>query len=271
MLGKLIKYEFKATRKMLLLYGLLFVLATAMAVILRFSSNAEGDLFVEAMGEEARFSEFFALFTFLISAAYAFMSAFIFASVLFGAIGRFRFNLLGNQGYLMHTLPVKAGQHILAKNIVSIVWTVLGVIAVLISYMIIGTIFFDIVLWDDLVLLLHKPEIQSLFTSTRFWLILAGVIVLAIISVSELYFRIYASMAAGYSLNNHRRAASIGAFIVLSIINAIFHGVLLPVIPSPNTSTGWWFMIFEIIYAAVWGLIYYLIAAQLLNRRLNLQ
>ena len=271
MLGKLIKYEFRATRKMLLLYGLLLVLAAAMAFILRFSFNTDGDLFIEAMGGEGLGSGLFAFFTFIVSAAYAFMSAFIFASVLFGAINRFRVNLLGNQGYLMHTLPVKAGQHVLAKNITSIIWTILGVVAVLISYMIIGTILFDIVLWNDFVLLLHKPEVQALFTNARFWGVSAGVVVLVIISVGELYFRIYASMAAGYSLNNHRAAASIGAFIVLSIVKSIPHGILLPTIPNISTSTGWWFLIFEIIYTAVWGIVYYIIAAQLLSKRLNLQ
>ena len=86
MLGKLIKYEFKATRKMLMLYGLLFILAAVMAVIFRFAFNTNGDLFVEAIGREARFSGVIALFMFLITAAYAFMNAFIFAAVLFGAI-----------------------------------------------------------------------------------------------------------------------------------------------------------------------------------------
>ena len=170
MLGKLIKYEFKATRKMLLLYGLLLVLAAVMAVIFRFSFNADGNLFVEAIGKEARFSGFVALFAALISAAYAFMNAFIFTAVLFCAINCFRVNLLGNQGYLMNTLPAKAGKHILAKNIVSIVWTVLGVIAALISYVIIGAILMDGELWESFINLFSISDMQLVFTGARFWL-----------------------------------------------------------------------------------------------------
>ena len=269
MLGKLIKYEFKATRKMLMFYGLLFMLAAMMAVMLRFDINANGDLFVGAMWREARFSGLIALFASLIIAAYAFMNAFIFAAVIFGGINRFRLNILGNQGYLMHTLPVKAEYHILAKNIVSIIWTILGVIAALISYMIIGVVLMDDTLWDALPLIFSTLQEQLVFSVAQFWLVFAEVIVLVIVSISELYFRIYASMAVGYSFNKHRAAASVGAFIVLGIAESTLNSIFLSFINT--VYIDWKFLLFTIISSAIFGTVYYFIAAWFLNNRLNLQ
>ena len=268
MLGKLIKYEFRATRKMLLLYGLLLILAAVMAVIFRFG------LVPDIISNEPENPLGFVWFAeFIVSAAYSFMNAFIFAAVLFSSINRFRLNLLGNQGYLMHTLPVKSGQHILAKNIVSLSWTIISVIALLISYMIVGIGFLKTDFLSEFGQLFVDSYSQSLFTSARFWLVFAGFIIFGIISVSDLYFRIYASMAAGYSLNNHRAAASIGAFIALSIVKSIPHGILMSYLPDAMNlaSIEWKFLIFEIIYSAVWALVYYFIAAWFLNKRLNLQ
>ena len=273
MLGKLIKYEFKATRRMLLLYALLFVLAAATAVIFRFSINANGDLFVEVIGNEARFSGFIAIIIFLISTAYVFMNAFIFAAVLIDAINRFRSNLLGDEGYLMHTLPLKTEYLILSKNVTSVVWTISGIIAALLSYLMIGAIYMGGKMWKGLIHLFSTSNMDLLFTSPRFWSISLTFILLTIISISELYFRIHASMAVGYSLKNHRAAASIGIYIVLSIAKSIPHNILLPLITNHSSLSyiPWRFLIFEIVYTVIWCAIYYFISAWFLNKRLNLQ
>ena len=270
MLGKLIKYEFKATRKMLLLYGLLLILAVVMAVMFRFSFNSDSNAFMEAALQKVRVSGLVRFFVFFFGAAYTFMNAFIFAAVLFIAVNRFRQNILGNQGYLMHTLPVKTEYHILTKNIVSVIWTILGVVAALISYVIIAVILMD---RNTLAYLLQElfsiNTVRIIFSNAKFWTMLVEFSVLTVISISELYFRIYASMAIGYSLNKHRAIASVGIFVVLSIAKSMPHSILLPILAGGMT--GWGFLMFEIIYAAAWGAIYYFITAWFLSKRLNLQ
>lgn len=273
MLGKLIKYEFKATRKMFLMYGLLLVLAIVMALSLRFSFRTDAGTIVDAAIRKAYLSGVAGFFVFIVSAAYAFMNAFIFAAVLFVAINRFRVNLLGNQGYLMHTLPVKAEHHILTKNIVSLVWTILGVISLLLSYVIIGVILMD---GKNLELLFRElfssNTLRIIFSNAKLWITLVELSVLTVISISELYFRIYASMAVGYSLNKHRAVASVGTFVALSIAKSMPHSIILTNIANLMYASSMdTLLIFEIGYAVVWGLVYYFITAWFLNKRLNLQ
>ena len=271
MLGKLIKYEFKATRKMLLIYGLLLVLAIIMAVMMRFSFSSGGRLFDEDIVQKANLSGLVRFFETLITAAYAFMNAFVFGAVLFCVINRFRVNLLGNQGYLMHTLPVKTEYHILTKNLVSLIWTILGIIAVLLSYAIIGAILMDGKTWKELIQYLFSDSVwQDVFANEKFWIAFAEIAILGVVSISELYFRIYASMAIGYSANKHRFLASVGAYIVMGIAKSMPQSILIPYLVDAM-SGWWWFLVFEIVYSVVWGAAYYFVTAWFLNKHLNLQ
>ena len=94
MLTKLLKYEFRATaRVMLPLY--LILLATALGANL--STRGMGDLG-----------------TLLVLAfALAILAVFIMSVVIMAQ--RFRQNLLGDEGYLMNTLPVQSWQLVLSK------------------------------------------------------------------------------------------------------------------------------------------------------------
>ena len=271
MLGKLIKYEFKAKRKLLLIYGLLLVLAVIMAVMMRISLSVNGGLYAETVLQKTQLFGIVRFFEGLITVAYAFMNAFVFGAVLFGAINRFRVNLLGNQGYLMHTLPVKTEYHILTKNIVSLVWTILGIIAVLLSYAIIGAVLMDGKTWKEIIHFLFSDLVwQDVFANEKFWIAFAEIAILGVVSISELYFRIYASMAIGYSSNKHRVLASVGVYIVLGIAKSMPQSILLPYLVDAM-SGWWWFLAFAIIYSAVWGATYYFVTAWFLNKHLNLQ
>ena len=112
MLTKLLKYEFRATaRVMLPLY--LILLATALGANL--STRGMGDLG-----------------TLLVLAfALAILAVFIMSVVIMAQ--RFRQNLLGDEGYLMFTLPVSVHHHLWAKMIVSAVWFAASLLAVILA------------------------------------------------------------------------------------------------------------------------------------------
>lgn len=109
MLTKLLKYEFKATaRVMVPLYALAaFLACVAQMTLWEFaveSGNAPHGVSL----------------LFLVAAAAAMGAAIAVTVVLM--IQRFRSNLLGNEGHVMLTLPVSVHQHILSKLIVAVLW-----------------------------------------------------------------------------------------------------------------------------------------------------
>ena len=104
MLGKLFKYEVKATARIFLpLYFVLIVFA----IINSFMSFNADD---------------FSLPQFITLTLYIFILVGMFVASLIVMIQRFYKNLLSEEGYLMFTLPVKPYKHIISKLIVSVMW-----------------------------------------------------------------------------------------------------------------------------------------------------
>lgn len=218
MLGKLIKYEFKATgRLMLLMYGLLIAMSGMISLGLFFNLD---EILNRFAGRFAAGGMILIAFIFLFAVLFAVLTAVVICGMFFYAISRFKNNLLGDEGYLTHTLPVKLRDNILAKGIVSLAWTLAGFAVAAAAYLIIfigirGTNFFKDS-YDFIVLLSKEYEqIGWLPIAAEFFLI-------AIAALVNIYFEIYASMAAGFSSNTHRIAKSIGVFILLKIAENIF-------------------------------------------------
>ena len=110
MLGRLMKYEWKATWKLLVPVNLLIVVMTFFAcVTVRmkvFESGNDGIIFSAIM---------------ILMAYMASMFAAMVGTAIY-LIYRFYTSTYGDQGYLLHTLPVDKHHIILAKVIVSTGW-----------------------------------------------------------------------------------------------------------------------------------------------------
>lgn len=122
MLKKLMKYEVRATGRILLpLYGALIAFAILNKIF--FFGNVPLDKvnFEFLDGIPAAISIF----------AYGCIMAAVFIVTFFIIIQRFYKNLLGDEGYLMNTLPVATWKNISSKLIVAMLWTIIsGFIAV---------------------------------------------------------------------------------------------------------------------------------------------
>ena len=111
MLGKLLKHEFRATgRTMLPVLGVLAALVLVTNLFVRF-----GDQLI------SRYQLAAVLFALIVAAAViGVIAAEVMAIVVM--VQRFYKNLLGDEGYLMHTLPVNVHELVWSKLIVSLVW-----------------------------------------------------------------------------------------------------------------------------------------------------
>ena len=110
MLGKLMKYEFKATSRMLLpINGAMLLFALINRLFMELNFFQTGNMAISALAT-------------VMAVMYVMVIIAAFVITLIVIIQRFYKNLLTDEGYLMFTLPVKAHSHITSKGIVAFVW-----------------------------------------------------------------------------------------------------------------------------------------------------
>lgn len=109
MLGKLLKYEYKATSRYFIgLYIVLALLTIGNKVMITIEATTDIDLKVVDI-----------LFG-IIMASYVIAIIAIAVATVVLMLRRFYFNMLKDEGYLTFTLPATVGQHIASKMIVCI-------------------------------------------------------------------------------------------------------------------------------------------------------
>ena len=121
MLKKLLKHEFRATART---YGGLYLALLAVSVLfgasIRGWNGTNSDAYSTAVG--------------LLSLAYTAVLIGTAVVTVMTIVRRFYSNLLGREGYLMHTLPVTEAQLVGAKLISGTVWSVCSIFAAGLSF-----------------------------------------------------------------------------------------------------------------------------------------
>jgi hypothetical protein len=199
---------------------------------------------------------------------------------LFVLIQRFHKNLLGDEGYLMFTLPVKSWMHILSKLIISMLWTISSSIVAFCSILFISS---NRVSFPELFnrLSIAFNQIQQQFGAATY-LVSFEVIVLGLLTLASTILTIYAAIALGHLFNKHKLLASFGMYIVLKIISqtimslsaAIFfnQAIFQPettFIPSVTLVNG--ILLLSILYSGAFTAGYFFLTNYILKRKLNLE
>jgi hypothetical protein len=264
MLGKLLKYEFKATgRTFLPMYALLIV----MALVTKFFNSSNLDYYNTPR----------------IISVIVFVVVIVAVSVmtLVIAIQRFNKNLLSDEGYLSFTLPVKAHSHIDAKMIVSFVWTVLSV---LISILAILVSFADRNMLDQFGRFFGALPDAVREIGGGFYVVLLECIVLAVVSVLGGIVEIYAAVTIGNLSSKHRLLVGVGAYIGFWIVQQIISTTIMngfgltqyfaslrlastaAVVGAAESA-----LLGLIIYCLIFGVLFYFLTEWLLRKKLNLE
>lgn len=211
MFGKLLKYDFRSMWKQ---FAFIWPAALALALVNHFTING--------LDSTSTVGETTAGVSMLVYVAIL-MAMFIIALVF--AIQRFFKGLLGDEGYLMHTLPVRPWQLIGAKLLCAVVTTFLSVVVALLSILI-------IIPWN-------REMIGELFRGLGYifshWNVQAthGVIgllelcLLMMVSFATGYLQIYLALSIGHLFNKNRIAMSVIAFIAINAIISVLTGSLL--------------------------------------------
>lgn len=218
MLGKLLKHEFRATgRVMLPVLGVLILIALLFNLSVRFY-DASTTVLVNV------------LFAFVV---FAFVAGIIAAEIiaLVLMINRFYKNLLGEEGYLMHTLPVSVHELVWSKIIVSFVWflvtnlviiLVIGCTALFLSGTNLAEIFRDFPRWSEI-----WDELSKLGLYPRHFILLGlEYLLLILLGGVAACLHFYAAMAIGHSFANHKGLLSVLFFIGISMFLNILNSML---------------------------------------------
>jgi len=197
MLKKLMKHELKATARILIPLCLVLLFISVINRFLYHAGSKEGIfLFVSGL--------MFILQFFLVIAVLA-------ATVIF-MIMRFYKNLLSDEGYLMFTLPVKSHHLIISKLIVTLLWVVVSIIAIIASLLI------TFAATDDISIVMNAinsalAELKAYFGGN--WvLVWIELISLTLLSAIANILLVYVSIAVGHLFTKHKIICSFVSYVI---------------------------------------------------------
>ena len=209
MLKQLLKYEFKATKS--LYFGLYLALAL-LSVVLGVSFRQEN-----ARADNTNFGRLEVILMILYLSVIFAIAVLCFVST----VQRFYKNLLGREGYLMHTLPVTETQLILSKLLTSMVWVLCsGLVGIVcITVMVAVGVFdpetFGMADWDS-----WKQLWGMLYgeLGPEFWVAMAWTILINLARLASLILCVYAACMIAHQFKKQTMVAGILAFIGMNIV-----------------------------------------------------
>ena len=271
MFGKLLKYDF---RSMLKQFAFIWPAALALAVINRFTlSGLES---TSATGETVAAVAIMVFVAIMIA---------MFVITLIFVIQRFYKGLLGDEGYLMHTLPVRPWALIGSKLVCAVVLTVASILVAIAAILIIVSPvidlgeFFHVIRWLWDAICGGKNAANAFLACVEFLLLL-------LLGMAEGYLMLYLAMAIGHLFNKGRAAMSVAAYIgihvvvsvLLSFTNNVFGDMLYNFFdnlfwgkhdyPWQAVHMSLWI---SILVVAVGGAAYFFLTEYILRKKLNLE
>lgn len=267
MLTKLLKYEFKATART---YGTIYLALLVVAGLLGFTFRVENDFTTSRV-----FDALFILYDLLAVA--------LVVVTVITVVQRFNKNLLGREGYLMHTLPVTESQLVASKLISSAVWLLASAVVGVVSLVVMFCIGADFTQFDLHDFWAEWAAIKAGFEG-RILAILFGWALLMYARALCTMLCIYAACMVGHLFRAHNSVASVVAFFVMSWVqgrveNLLDAGGFVRILMGPtggtmvseavNHSTVVFFVV-SFAITAVFGAAYFVLTTVLMKKKLNL-
>ena len=269
MLMKLLKHEFRATARIM---GPLYLILLAAALAANLTAGLlDADSFILNIVSALIIMAWFV----------AVIGVFIVAFILM--LQRFYKNLLGDEGYLMFTLPVSVHQHVWSKLIVSAVWFILTGVVVVLSVLVLA---FNVSFLTDLAEVFPKlfEQLNAYYAFNGTAFMLEGLILL-FAGCMTFSLQFYAALAVGHSFPNHKMALSVvfyfvfqfamqilGAFLILALDEGPLYQLLMRLDFHIDGAAAVHFAMWILIaLTALYGAVFYFVTALTLKKRLNLE
>lgn len=260
MLGKLMKYEWNSTWKLLVPANLLIVVMMILTYItVRLDDFESGDVGTILS----------AIFIILNYAAGMFV---VMIGTSIYLTYRFYTSTYGDQGYLLHTLPVDKHHIILSKVLVSTGWIILSSTMM---YMSVSLLFDE----EDYIFRRIMGSVNNMAMWAENEKINAFAVIMTLIASVVMMFarvlKVTASISLGQLSNNHKVLASFGFYFLLYIAQQIVSGIYYGILGYINTITNDWNLgiswEFSLLSGLIYSVVYYLITWSIMDKRLNLE
>ena len=216
MTGKLIKYEFRSVIRQM---GVIWAAPPIMALIFMLIDK----FYMRSEAFETGKNAFGSTIQAISGIMYAGVFIALFVATVMVVLQRFYKGLLRDEGYLMHTLPVKPWQLITAKGFTAFVVVIIsGIIAVISIFFLMGV---SISISDlgkvlgDIFGMYSDEPVYILYT-------IEAVLLMALAILKSIY-KTYASMSIGQLSDNHKILISVAAYIGISVAIMFITGVFL--------------------------------------------
>lgn len=260
MLSKLMKYELKATSRLLIpLYLILLFISIINRFVLAPNSYAE----------QIRVIDQFLLITYVSTIFVVFVVTFLYMII------RFYKNLLTDEGYLMFTLPTKTHQLITSKLLITLFWSLLSIIAVLFSLFI---VFANSVTIPDAINA-AKEAIAALNGQfgVSWILVFTEMLIASLLGLVANILLIYVSIAIGQLFSKHKIIGSFGAYMLIYLavqllITIIFipFGIFISNNPTTVPPIPQVILPVTIVILAAGCVVFYFATNYIFKRKLNL-
>ncbi|MBD5474322.1 MAG: hypothetical protein HDR20_15930 [Lachnospiraceae bacterium] len=197
---------------------------------------------------------------------------------------RFYKSMFTDEGYLTHTLPVTSHQLLLSKVITMSIWSLIGMIAVVISvFILLGFVYIFLIdnfnnLGYELRRLMH--ELAQLEELKGFWELMFTAFLMFIASTFGGTMIVVGAISIGQMLRKHRILGAIGAYFGITIVvNITSTIVMFPVrfgfamtadLSDVLSVYNIIYLVMSLVYVAV-GIGLYFLSEYLIRRQLDLE
>jgi hypothetical protein len=237
MLSKLMKYDLRSCFRR---FGVLWIATAAFAVLT--------GIMMHGVFEKAMESGSFILRFLTILVPVILIGLIIVTGVLTFVFicERFYKGLLGDEGYLMFTLPASVSEHIAAKALSAMILTIISSLVALVSGLIFLLIYQPAELMEGLRMLPQILKEADLPASVPLFLL--EILVLILFTVAKETLKIYASIALGHLAKKHRVLWAILAYFGITTLESLARGLVI--------SNGLFSRLEAWAEEADWGIIY---------------
>ena len=278
MVKKLIKYDFMSYLRILLPVQLIVIgVALINRIIQFFEPPLTQNGYGVDTGSSAVYNSIFvsSLVLYIISLVVCLLITVILSVV------RFYQGMYSSEGYLNHTLPVTAAQHIWAKLLTSMLFYLGSLFAVFLSFMIITAGDLNTEIFKAGFYVLGKA-FNSYGANIALY-ILEGIIVL-LLSLTAMYLKLYCCLSVGQLAKKRKILLAFGVFFGIYVVKQIIATIFITVAAVNNelmerisewiSDNGIAFIHImlcgAIVFYAVLSLVYFLINRYLMSKKLNL-
>lgn len=279
MTGKLIKYEFRSSiRLMALIWAAIIVSSVLFSLC---SSALQG--FVADGSDSQAAGLFGEIVTFITGFMYFISIVAMIVITIVLIVIRFYRGLFGSEGYMMNTLPVKPWQLITAKGVVAAVLVIAGVAVSILSMVILAGLSGVVNITEAFgeISAVMKAEPMLILTA-------AELLIIVIVGLLKSIYQVYASLAIGQLVNKYRILLALGAYIGINIALSVIAMVLMTAAGATGVSD--WFIytldmndadsiinVSQTLIAVIFGLTviqlaaFHIVTERIMSLKLNLQ